>query len=128
DGGTAVDECTVPELQSQESPELVCIVAAAAPVLIEYSLNRLRVQQATFAGSLVSQCVVEQFPQFIVEPVPDRNGEALLRASNDLLWNLPRYCLFQDALGLVPTHLQRGGNCLDKLNELVVEQGHPSFN
>ena len=80
---------------------MVCIVAAAALVLIEYCLNRLRVQQATFAGSFVGQCVVEQFPQFIVEPVPDRNGEALLRASNDLLWNQSRYCLFQDTLGLV---------------------------
>src|SRR5262245_23996358 len=92
-------------------------------MLIQNRLHCLLIEVASLTRSLVCERVIEHLAQIAIEPAVDRNIEAMLGPMNDFFGNQSGDCSLQNVLGLKPVQLERSGNGLDKLDQLVVEQG-----
>jgi hypothetical protein len=70
---------TVPQFEDQQAPNSAKMVAALAKVLVEQSPYAFWIEVPPFESSRLQQNRHDQVPQFIPNPVHQRQGQALLR-------------------------------------------------
>src|ERR1044071_9081445 len=91
-------------------------------MLVQNRFDRPLIEVASRSRATVGERVVEQLAKLVIEPALDRHAEALLLTIDYLVGNQPPNCRLQNVLPDRAPQLERSGNRLNELNELVIQQ------
>src|SRR6185503_15753328 len=98
------------------------VVAAAPPMFFKNLLDRALIEVTALPRAAVGQRIVKKFAKLVIEPAANWNSEALLLTVDYLVGYQTANSRSQNVFAHRSAQLQRGRDCLHKLNQLVIEE------